>query len=191
MNRVWMKIILTGQVLCLSHIVCVLDVSDSYSLHWCTRLCRWLAAVLWGEDEDLIEYADVSLDAKAPSQSAAAATASSTGPQKESDRPSTSDAPSNNDDGSTSAGDNKEGQKDPHKQEIFRLKGVLNVVGCENKYFLQGVQQLFDTFESNDAWSTCEQEKGGERVTRIVVIGRNLDKADLQRGMLRCMRDTQ
>jgi len=57
--------------------------------------------------------------------------------------------------------------------DIFRMKGVLNVAGSDQRYVFQGVHMLFDG-QPDRPWR--EEES---RVNRLVFIGRNLDRAEL------------
>ena len=65
--------------------------------------------------------------------------------------------------------------------DIFRSKGILAVAGSARQYVFQGVHMLFDGAEGR-AW------QGGEpRASRMVFIGRNLDRAELEAGFARCL----
>merc|ERR1719198_1531522 len=61
---------------------------------------------------------------------------------------------------------------------IYRMKGVLAMAGHDEKYVFQGVHMLF-TGETMGPWG------GDERVSRLVFIGKNLDKAALRRASSR------
>ena len=69
---------------------------------------------------------------------------------------------------------NKEGE------DIFRLKGILAVAGEPNRVVLQAVHRIME-LRSVDPWGA---EK---RASRLVFIGRNLDKAKLERGLRGCL----
>jgi len=58
--------------------------------------------------------------------------------------------------------------------KVFRLKGVLALTDREEKVILQGVHDTYDTYPTQ-LWSGEEQKE-----TKIVLIGRNLDKEILQ-----------
>ncbi len=63
--------------------------------------------------------------------------------------------------------------------DIFRLKGLLALAGDDRRVVLQGVHRIIDRRPA-DPW-------GGEpRVSRLVFIGRNLDRAALTDGVLSC-----
>jgi G3E family GTPase len=65
--------------------------------------------------------------------------------------------------------------------DIFRSKGILAVAGSVRQYVFQGVHMLFDGADGR-AW------RGGEpRASRMVFIGRNLDRAELEAGFTRCV----
>jgi len=66
--------------------------------------------------------------------------------------------------------------------DLFRYKGVLAVKGSEEKYVFQGVHMLF-TCKLDDAHTWGENEV---RDCRFVFIGRNLDKAELEKGIMEC-----
>lgn len=62
-----------------------------------------------------------------------------------------------------------------HGAEILRLKGLLNVAGVERPVVIQGVQHLVHKPFHLDAWPE------GKPVTRLVLIGRGLDRALIER----------
>ena len=64
--------------------------------------------------------------------------------------------------------------------DIFRMKGVLNVEGSEQRYVFQGVHMLFDG-QPDRPW-----REGESRVNRLVFIGRNLDRSELNRRFAAC-----
>ena len=68
--------------------------------------------------------------------------------------------------------------------DLFRYKGVLAVKGMEQKFVFQGVHMLFggDFSEEIGLW-----KEGEDRECRFVFIGRNLDHAGLQKGLMECM----
>ncbi|WP_099021173.1 CobW family GTP-binding protein [Mycolicibacterium palauense] len=65
--------------------------------------------------------------------------------------------------------------------DIFRSKGILALEGQERQYVFQGVHMLFDDTEGR-AWSPDES-----RTNRMVFIGRNLDRAELEDGFRACL----
>jgi G3E family GTPase len=66
--------------------------------------------------------------------------------------------------------------------DLFRYKGVLAVKGSKMKYIFQGVHMLF-TGKLDPAHQWTENECPE---CRFVFIGRNLDKADLEKGVMDC-----
>lgn len=60
--------------------------------------------------------------------------------------------------------------------DIFRTKGVLAVKGCEQQFVFQGIHMIFGGQPQGD-W-----KEGEERRNRLVFIGRNLDRAELESG---------
>jgi G3E family GTPase len=64
--------------------------------------------------------------------------------------------------------------------DIFRMKGVLSVQGEENRYVFQGVHMLFDG-RPDRSW------RGEERRNQLIFIGRNLDRAELNKGFEACL----
>jgi G3E family GTPase len=64
--------------------------------------------------------------------------------------------------------------------EIFRLKGILAIAGEPNRVVLQGVHRLMD-LRAADAWGSQKRE------SRLVFIGRNLQKDSLDRGLRGCL----
>jgi G3E family GTPase len=65
--------------------------------------------------------------------------------------------------------------------DIFRSKGILAVAGEASRFVFQGVHMLIDSDEG-PAWGADE-----ERVSRLVFIGRNLDRDELDRGVRACL----
>ena len=64
---------------------------------------------------------------------------------------------------------------------IYRMKGVLAMKGCDEKYVYQGVHMLF-TGETLEPWG-----KGEPRVNRLIFIGKNLDKESLAKSFESCI----
>jgi G3E family GTPase len=63
--------------------------------------------------------------------------------------------------------------------DIFRMKGIFDVRGCDNRYVFQGVHMLFDGREDKP-WGSAP------RASDMVFIGRNLDREALVKGFERC-----
>lgn len=70
-------------------------------------------------------------------------------------------------------------------EDIFRLKGILSVAGDDCMTVLQGVHTLFELNPSNK-W-----DPAAERRSKLVFIGRNLDRAALQQGLSSCVADKE
>lgn len=66
--------------------------------------------------------------------------------------------------------------------DLFRYKGVLAVKGSGMKYVFQGVHMIFSgNFEKEHKWGDDEA-----RECRFVFIGRNLDRDELEKGIMDC-----
>ncbi len=65
--------------------------------------------------------------------------------------------------------------------DIFRSKGILSIAGDERRFVFQGVHMLLDGAPDR-AWRPDET-----RSSRVVFIGRNLDRAELAAGLRRCL----
>jgi G3E family GTPase len=65
--------------------------------------------------------------------------------------------------------------------DIFRSKGILSIKGDDRRFVFQGVHMLLDG-EPERAWGANE-----ERKSRVVFIGRNLDRAELEAGLRGCL----
>jgi G3E family GTPase len=66
-------------------------------------------------------------------------------------------------------------------EDIFRMKGILNLAGREHRYVFQGVHMIFDG-QRDRAWQPMET-----RTNQLVFIGRNLNPAELRQGFDRCL----
>jgi G3E family GTPase len=64
--------------------------------------------------------------------------------------------------------------------DIFRMKGILNIEGNENRFVFQGVHMLFDGRQDRP-WGKAA------RASDLVFIGRNLDREALTRGFEQCL----
>ncbi|MDB9538821.1 GTP-binding protein [Anabaenopsis tanganyikae CS-531] len=65
-------------------------------------------------------------------------------------------------------------------QDIFRMKGILNIAGEDNRYVFQGVHMILDG-RPDRPWKPDETRKN-----ELVFIGRNLDGAKLKQDFLAC-----
>ena len=66
-------------------------------------------------------------------------------------------------------------------QDIFRCKGILDVQGAPRRYVFQGVHMLMDT-----DWGNPWQD-GEKRSSKLVFIGRDLDREALRAGFESCL----
>ena len=65
--------------------------------------------------------------------------------------------------------------------DIFRMKGIINIAGEENRFVFQGVHMLFEG-TSDRPWKPDET-----RVNQLVFIGRNLDADQLKKEFQQCL----
>ncbi len=65
--------------------------------------------------------------------------------------------------------------------DIFRMKGILNIAGEDERFVFQGVHMLFEG-KPDRLWKDSETRKN-----ELVFIGRNLDEAKLKADFLACM----
>lgn len=65
--------------------------------------------------------------------------------------------------------------------DIFRMKGILNIAGEDNRFVFQGVHMIFDG-KPDRKW-----KEGEKRQSELVFIGRNLDEAKLQENFRACI----
>lgn len=69
-----------------------------------------------------------------------------------------------------------------HAKDLFRYKGVLAVKGMQQKFVFQGVHMLMSgTFDERFLWKAKDT-----RECRLVFIGRNLDKMNLEESVMAC-----
>lgn len=65
--------------------------------------------------------------------------------------------------------------------DIFRMKGILNIAGKNERFVFQGVHMLFDS-SADKPWGDTP------RANDLVFIGRKLDRAALNEGFRACLR---
>jgi G3E family GTPase len=65
--------------------------------------------------------------------------------------------------------------------DIFRMKGILNIKGENNRYVFQGVHMLFEGTRDRP-WKSGETRKN-----ELVFIGRNLDETQLKSEFRKCL----
>ncbi len=66
-------------------------------------------------------------------------------------------------------------------QDIFRMKGILNIASEDNRFVFQGVHMLFDG-KPDRPWKPNETRKN-----ELVFIGRNLDETALKEDFRACL----
>ena len=65
-------------------------------------------------------------------------------------------------------------------EDIFRLKGVLSFKGVPDRVVFQGVHAIMDG-QTDRPWGS------DQRYNKVVFIGRNLDKSELESGLRACL----
>lgn len=65
--------------------------------------------------------------------------------------------------------------------DIFRMKGILNIAGEDERFVFQGVHMLFDG-KADRPWKDGETRKN-----ELVFIGRNLDETQLKEDFKQCL----
>ncbi|HLO84947.1 MAG TPA: GTP-binding protein [Nostocaceae cyanobacterium] len=65
--------------------------------------------------------------------------------------------------------------------DIFRMKGILNIAGEDDRFVFQGVHMIFDG-KPDRPWKANETRKN-----ELVFIGRNLDETKLRKDFLACI----
>jgi G3E family GTPase len=74
---------------------------------------------------------------------------------------------------------------DSKEMKIFRMKGVLHV---ENREYLQVLQAVFDIFEViSSSFLIGSEGDLSTDLNRVVVIGRNIDSDEIEKGFLSCL----
>ena len=65
--------------------------------------------------------------------------------------------------------------------DIYRMKGIIHLKGSPNRYVFQGVHMLFDG-KPDRPW-----KDSSEPGNQVVFIGKNLNRAELERGFRECL----
>jgi G3E family GTPase len=65
--------------------------------------------------------------------------------------------------------------------DLYRTKGILALAGNDKRHVFQGVHMLLDS-TADQAWKPNEK-----RVSQLVFIGKDLDRAELERGFMSCV----
>ena len=68
-----------------------------------------------------------------------------------------------------------------HGPDIFRMKGILNLAGENNRFVFQGVHMIFDG-RPDRPWKADEA-----RQNELVFIGRDLEKLNLAESFRECL----
>mmetsp|Transcript_8061 Transcript_8061/g.8202 ORF Transcript_8061/g.8202 Transcript_8061/m.8202 type:complete len:463 (-) Transcript_8061:23-1411(-) len=73
--------------------------------------------------------------------------------------------------------------------KIYRMKGILRIVGCDYLFILQAVHEVFDIQESSIRINSVDDNSNG--FSRIIVIGRNIDRDLIQKGIQSCTHECE
>jgi G3E family GTPase len=65
-------------------------------------------------------------------------------------------------------------------EDLFRLKGILSMAGHPEQFVAQGVHMIFDG-ERGPLWAEDQPRR-----SRLVLIGKNLNAAELEAGFDAC-----
>lgn len=68
-----------------------------------------------------------------------------------------------------------------HGNDLYRMKGIFHVAGFDQQFIAHGVHMVFDG-EVGQSWPPEESI----RVSKVVLIGKNLNGAELKRSFLSC-----
>lgn len=68
-----------------------------------------------------------------------------------------------------------------HGANLYRVKGLVRFSGIERPVILQGVQTVFSPLAYAEQWP------GGDTSTRLVIIGKHLDKQQIASGFAQCV----
>ncbi len=66
-------------------------------------------------------------------------------------------------------------------QDLLRMKGILSIAGDPRRHVLQGVHMIYDGRPDR------EWREGEDRTSRLVLIGRRLDRTELLAGLTACI----
>lgn len=65
--------------------------------------------------------------------------------------------------------------------DIYRMKGIMNIAGNDERFVFQGVHMLFDG-KADRKWRADEKRKN-----QIIFIGKNLDRKEIYTGFEKCI----
>lgn len=71
-------------------------------------------------------------------------------------------------------------ERQPGGPDLYRVKAVLSLAGEERRHVMQAVHDLYDVVPATP-WA-----EGESRASKLVLIGRRLMEAELQRGLEEC-----
>lgn len=69
--------------------------------------------------------------------------------------------------------------------DIYRMKGIMNIAGNDERFVFQGVHMLFDG-KADRKWHPTEKRRN-----QIIFIGKNLNREELMAGYKRCISKTK
>lgn len=72
-------------------------------------------------------------------------------------------------------------ERSAQRADVFRVKALLWVAGSERKHVCQGVYDIYDVVEG------AEWAEGETRCSKVVLIGRRLQKAELEAQLAGCL----
>lgn len=67
------------------------------------------------------------------------------------------------------------------QEQVYRMKGILNVTGSNRRHVFQAVRDLYDIVEG-PSWGEAETQE-----SRIVVIGQNLNFKSMSDSFQSCL----
>jgi G3E family GTPase len=70
-----------------------------------------------------------------------------------------------------------------HGENLYRVKGLVRFSGIDKPVILQGVQTVFSPLAYAEEWP------GGDTSTRLVIIGKHLDKQEIAAAFAQCVED--
>lgn len=65
--------------------------------------------------------------------------------------------------------------------DIYRMKGIMNIEGNDERFVFQGVHMLFDG-KADRTWRADEKRRN-----QIIFIGKNLDREEIMNGFELCV----
>ena len=71
-------------------------------------------------------------------------------------------------------------------KDVYRTKGVLAIANSEKKFAFQGVHMMMGISSSDDGIGRPWKE-GESRTNRLIFIGKNLDREEIQKAFEACV----